>query len=240
MRPRNTLSDATWTAFTEAIRFIVIPIVLVDLVASNYPQLTHAFMPEIKTYIVFFGGMIAAASTLEVINRPGTFKRLMFGWTALAFLCMWLFVILGGGIAQFTYGAYTVRFDISKIVYIMLLGISLKGLLVLSTYTTHKKSLKDEEKKRRLDVLREKTAAAPKPGSRRRTASSSFEALKKMAYEVTPDDSVGYVPPPPTPAVRHAQRTLAVKECPVCGAKATTNELWCKNCGAWFSKDTVR
>jgi len=240
MRQRNRLSDATWTAFTEAIRFVVIPIVLVDLVTSNYPQLTHAFMPEIKTYILFFGGMITAASTLEAVNRPGTFKRLLFGLAALAFVCMWLFVIFGGGIAQFTYGAYTVEFDISKIVYIMLLGISLKGLLVVSTYSTHKHLLKDQERQKKLEVLREKAASKARPAARRRTAGPSFESLTRMTFEVTPDDSVGYLPPPPPRPPREAQRTPGIKQCPVCGAKASSKELSCKNCGAWFSKDTVR
>ena len=234
MRQRSRLSDATWTAFTEALRFVVIPIILVDLVTQNYPQLTHAFMPEIETYILFFGGMIVAASTLEAINRPGTFKRLLFGWAALGFLCLWLFVLFGGGIAEFTYGGYHVRFDISKIVYIMLLGISLKGILVFSTYSTHKRSLEDQERQKRLDVLKAKAAPKPRPGARRRTASQSFESLSKMAYEVTPDDDVGYLPPPPPPPAQHTRRTLAHKECPVCGAKASPHETSCKNCGAWF------
>ena len=238
MRPRSRLTDATWTAFTEVIRFVVVPIVLVDLVTTNYPQLTHAFMPEIKTYILFFGGMIAASSTLEAINKPGTFKRLLFGWVALAFICMWLFVIFGGGVAEFTYGGYTVHFDISKIVYIMLVGISLKGLLVYSTYSTHKQLLKDQAREKKLEALRATAAAKPRRPSRRRPAVPSFESMSKMAYEVTPDEAVGYEPPPPPPA--HRERTLANKECPVCGTRASPNDVACKNCGAWFSKDTVR
>lgn len=241
MRHRSRLSDATWTAFTECIRFIVVPIVLVDLVMNNYPQLTHAFMPDIKTYMMFFGGMIAASSTLEAINKPGTFKRLLFGWSALGFVCMWLFVIFGGGVTQFTYGAYTVQFDISKIVYIMLVGVSLKGLLVLSTYRTHKRMLEDEAKQKKLEALREKTSRR-RPSARRRTASPVFESFSKMAYEVTPDDAIGYVPPPPPPPMqaKHQQRTLAHKICPVCGAETAPHEPSCRNCGAWFSKETVR
>lgn len=240
MRQRSRLSDATWTAFTEAIRFVVVPIVLVNLITDNYPQLTHAFMPEIKTYIIFFGGMIAASSTLEAINKPGTFKRLLFGWTALAFVCMWLFVIFGGGVAQFTYGAYTVHFDISKIVYIMLLGISLKGLLVYSTYSTHKHILRAQEREKKLETLKERAAVRQKPTPRRRSAVPSFESLSKMAFEVTPDEAVGYEPPPPPPPPPRHERTLASKTCPICGAKASPSEVACRNCGAWFSKETVR
>ncbi len=68
MSGKGRLSDAVWTAFTEALRFIVVPLVLVDLVTSNYPQLSTAFMPQIGTFIMFFGGMIVASSTLEAIH----------------------------------------------------------------------------------------------------------------------------------------------------------------------------
>jgi hypothetical protein len=39
---KGRLSDAVWTAFTEALAFVVVPLVLVDLVTSNYPQLATA------------------------------------------------------------------------------------------------------------------------------------------------------------------------------------------------------
>src|SRR3989339_1251111 len=116
MSGKGRLSDAVWTAFTEALRFIVVPLVLVDLVTSNYPQLSTAFMSEIGTFVMFFGGMIVASSTLEAIHRPGTYKRLLFGMCGLAFVGMGMFVIFGGGIAEFSYGPYFVRFDITKIV----------------------------------------------------------------------------------------------------------------------------
>jgi len=243
MRQRSRLSDATWTAFTEAIRYVVVPIVLVRLITNNYPQLKTAFLPEIETYILFLGGMITAASTLEMANKPGTFKRMLFGISALGFVCLWLFVIFGGGIASFSYGAYFVRFDMSKIVYIMLFGISLKGLLVISTYSTHKRYLEEQERQKRREVLQEKAAARPKLATKRRPAVPVFSSMSRVAYEVTPDDSVGYFTPrPPAPPQAHgtpAQRTLAYKQCPICGAKASLKETTCKKCGAWFPKDSL-
>lgn len=151
MRQKNRLSDSVWTAFTESLRFIVVPIVLLDLVTKNYPLLTTPFMSQINAYVMFFGVMIVAASTLEAGNKPGTFKRMLFGLSALAFICMWLFVIFGGGIAEFTYGPYHVRFDLTMIVYIMLAGISLKGLLIVDIYAVNKSKLEEQDRLKRLE-----------------------------------------------------------------------------------------
>ncbi len=240
MTQRSRLSDATWTAFTDALRFIVVPLVLIDLITKNYSELKTAFLPEISLYIIFFGGMITAASTLEASNKPGSWKRLLFGLTALAFVCLWLFIVLGGGIAEFTYGPYHVRFDMSKIVYIMLFGVSLKGLLVYSTFSTSKHYLDDEERRLKEERSVERVPARPKPLPRRKPSGPAFSTMSKMAFEVTHDDSVGYAPPPPPPEPRPIPRVLAFKECPVCGAKASPKETTCKHCGAWFPKDTIR
>jgi len=240
---RNRLSDAVWTAFTEAIRFVVIPIVLIDLITTNYPDLTTAFMPQIGLYIIFFGGMITAASTLESANKPGTFKRLLFGLSALAFVCLWMYVIMGGGVATFQYGGYVVHFDMSKIVLIMLFGISLKGLLVVSTYTTHKAYLEEKERQQKSEAraLRDEEVARKKLVAKQKVSGASLSRMSKVAFQVTADDSVGYSPAPAAERTsHHHERTLAFKTCPVCGAKASQKDAVCKNCGAWFEHGSLR
>ena len=238
MRERNRLSDATWTAFTQAISYIVVPVVIVNLVTDRFPDLTTAFTAEIKTYILFFGGMITASSALEAINKPGTYKRMLFGLTALAFICMWLFVIFGGGIAEYTYQAFIVRFDMSKIVYIMLFGVSLKALLVYSTFSAGRSNIVEQKRRESAEATPRK--AAPRPhSSRHKPADPAFSNMSKVDFQVTPDDSVGFAPPPPQPQ-KPVQRTLAYKECQICGARAAPRETTCKNCGAWFPKDSIR
>ncbi len=213
----------------------MVPYVLVDLVSKNWPQLTTAFMPNIGLYVLFFGTMIAVASTVESANKVGSYKRMLFGLTALAFICMWLFVLFGGGVAEFSYGPYHVRFDMSKIVYIMLAGISLKGLLIVSTFTAHRDSFTKEERRLAAEE-KPRPAVRAKVVSARRRAPPSFESMSRVPYDVTHDEGVGYSPPPPRPA----QRTLSQKACPVCGSKVSPSERTCKNCGAWISKGPLR
>jgi hypothetical protein len=246
VKPRNRLSDAVWTAFTEGLRFVVVPIVLIDLITKNYPLLTTPFMSQIREYILVFGGMVVAASSLEAMNKPGSFKRLLFGMSSLGFVCMWIFVMFGGGLAEFTYGPYHFKFDLTKVVYIMLVGIGLKGLLVMTTYSDNRQSLIDEIHEKRL----EKAAATreikrSRPSTRTRSTSPEFATYSRLAFEVTHDDSVGYEPPPPPPhtvpsAPQRTIRTVRFKTCPICGEKALTTETVCRNCGAWFSRDSFR
>lgn len=236
MSSKGRLSDAVWTAFTESLRFVIVPFVLVDLVTSNYPQLATAFMEDIVLYILFFGGMIVASSTLEAANRPGTYKRMLFGLVALVFVCMWLFVIFGGGIAEIRWGPYFVTFDMSKLVYIMLFGISLKGLLVVSTFTTARKEETKHAKLRRMEQARERAEAAkarPAPKARAQD-DMQLSGFRKAEYEVTADDMVGHVPePPPIPT------EPGMKVCEICGTKAPVRDYVCKGCGAWYPRDTV-
>jgi hypothetical protein len=248
VKKKNRLSDSVWTAFTETLRFIVVPLVLLDLVMKNYPLLTTPFMSYIKEYVLFFGGMIVAASTLEAMHKPGTFKRMLFGLGTLAFVCMWLFVIFGGGIAEFTYGPYHVRFDLTKIVYLMFAGICLKGLLVIDTYSANKSRLVEEERLRRLEKEKaRRETAATKKASRLRGSTPEFSSLSRLAFEVTHDDSVGYEPPPPplppppsSTATTRTARTVKFKVCPICGEKAAASETVCRNCGAWFARESFR
>jgi predicted RNA-binding Zn-ribbon protein involved in translation (DUF1610 family) len=252
MRQKNRLSDSVWTAFTESLRFIVVPLVLLDLVTKNYPLLTTPFMDRIGEYVLFFGGMIVASSTLEAMNKQGTFKRMLFGLSALAFICMWLFVIFGGGIAEFTYGPYHVRFDMTLIVYIMLVGICFKGFLIMDTYSVFKGKLAQEAEAKRLEKEEDrKEAIRAKQAARLRGSGPGLSSYSKVAFEVTHDDSVGYEPPPPPPppapvtkpagtSAARTMRTVKFKVCPICGEKAVASESICRNCGAWFAKESFR
>jgi hypothetical protein len=204
----------------------------VNLITENYPQLATAFMPQIKMYVMFFGGMIVATSTLEAAHRPGTYTRLLFGLFAIAFVCLWFFVVFGGGIAELTYGPYFVRFDMSKIVYIVMVGLSLKGLLVVSTFSDFKEAEKEHARKRRLEQI-EKRARASRPPPPPQPRSTSFASLKPEAFEVTADDDVEHsTSMPPRPVAK------GMKVCEVCGAEAPVKDYVCRNCGEWFSSDS--
>ena len=226
---RSRISDATWTAFTEGIRFVVLPIMLVNLVTTNYPSLKTAFMPNLATYILMIGGLIVVASTLECANKPGTYKRMLFGLSAVAFVCFWTFVLFGGGVAEFSYPPYYVRFDMSKILYIVLVGIALKALLVIQTFKSNKHTVVEEQVRRKAEKA---ALSAPKPKPRPASRGPSFASFSKAAFRVTGDDEVGYEPPPPPPPKAAVQD---YRECPVCGVKASLRETTCKHCGAWFS-----
>jgi hypothetical protein len=229
-RQRSRISDSVWTFFTETIRFVVVPIVLIDLVKTNWPQLSTAFLGDIVAYTLAFGGLIVAASTLEVMNRPGTFKRMLFGLSSLAFLCLWLFVVFGGGVASFTYFPYFVRFDMSKIVYIMLVGIALRSLLVVRTYSDNKHLIVEQKDAKAKGFFggRKQAAAPSKPA--RRTVSPAFGSMSRVAYQVTGDDDIGSASQP-RPPIDSSEPTGT---CPVCGARVGPKDAMCGSCGAWL------
>lgn len=234
---KSRVSDAVWTAFTEALRFIVVPLILLDLVTSHYPQLATAFMSQIEGFVLFFGGMIVAASTLEAVHRPGTYKRLLFGLSALVFVCMWLFVVFGGGVAEFTYGPYFVRFDLTKIVYIILGGVSLKALLVYMTFSVNRRAEVERARKKRVEEAeraRSEAAGAKKRKLAHAPLTMAFSTFSSAEFEVTADDSVGF-----TSAPNAKDRAKGTKICEVCGAEAPTKDYVCKNCGSWFAADSV-
>lgn len=234
---RTRFSDAVWTAFTEAIRFVVVPLVLIDLVTSRYPQLTTAFIDNIGLYVMSIGGMITASSTLEAVNRPGTYKRLLFGIAALALVCIWIFVIFGGGVAEVVdYGPYdSIRLDMSKIVYIVLVGVSLKGLLVFQTFAVGRKHEEQQARQRRAELAKRRAAEAkPKPAPRTSRSDAYFSKFSKVEFEVTADDSVGFSELPAKKAP-----SPGMKRCEVCGTEAPTKDYVCRSCGAWFPRESV-
>jgi uncharacterized membrane protein len=234
---KSRLSDAVWTAFTETLRFIVVPLILVDLVTSHYPQLSTAFMPQIESFVLFFGGMIVASSTLEAVHSPGTYKRLLFGLCALTFVCMWLFIIFGGGLVEFSYGPYFVRFDMTMIVYIILAGISLKALLVWMTFSVNRRAELERARKRRVEEAekaRAESLRTRKLRAARQSSPQAFEDLLSEEYDVTADDAVGY-----TPAPFLKDLPKGMKICETCGAQSPMKAYVCRNCGSWFPTESV-
>lgn len=238
MPRRSRISDAVWTAFTETIRYIIIPIVLIDLVTSNWPQLSTAFTSNLQELTIGFGILVVAASTLEAMNRQGTFMRMLFGLTTIAFIGMWLFVIFGGGLVAFDYGPYHVSFDMSKIVLIMLVGISLKGLLVVQTYSTQKGVLAEELRAKQLEKAEMRRAVAEEKRQRVARPSPAFESLTSASFQITADDDVGFVPPPHREV--RTERVLRHKTCSICGERSPAGTQVCPHCGAWFSKESFR
>jgi uncharacterized membrane protein len=226
-----------WTAFTEAIRFVIVPLVLIDLVTSRYPQLTTSFIDNIGLYVLFLGGMITASSTLEAAHRPGTYKRLMFGLAALALVCVWVFVIFGGGVAEvIDYGPYDmIRLDLTKIVYIVLVGISLKGLLVFQTFSVGRKHEEEQARQRRVELARRRAAESkPRPAPKASKSDAYFSTFSKVEFEVTADDAIGFSELPQKKVL-----SPGMKRCEVCGAEAPTRDYVCRSCGAWFPSDSV-
>lgn len=206
--------------------------VLVDLIADNYPQLATAFMPDIKMYVMFFGGMIVASSTLEAAHRPGTYIRLLFGLFAIAFVCLWFFVVFGGGIAEVTYGPYFIRFDMSRIILIVIVGLALKGLIVLSTFGDFRSAERERARKKRLEQV-EKKAIGSKPPPPPRPRQTPFASLRRAEFEVTADDDVDHASAmPPRPVAK------GMKVCEVCGAEAPVKDYVCRNCGEWFPPES--
>ncbi len=241
MKKETRVSSGIWTAFTETIRFIVVPYVLVDLVTRSFPDLDTAFMPQIRLYIIFFGVMIVSASTLEAVNRPGTFKRMLFGLSNLAFICLWLFVVFGGGIANFRWGPYFVEFDMSKIVYIMLFGVSLKALLVMDTYSVHSHAIREEEEMERLRLEKRRAVARRQAAARRSAHGPDFSSMSKVQYRVTPDEEVGSytgMAEPPVEPPTGPEEAQPANECPICGEPTRSTDTVCKSCGAWISRPT--
>lgn len=237
MSGKSRTSDAVWTAFTESLRFVVVPLILIDLVTGNYPQLATAFMPQIEMFVIFFGGMIVASSTLESAHRPGTYKRLLFGSCALVFVSMWLFIIFGGGEVEFTYGPYFVMFDMTPIVYIVMMGILLKGVLVYMTFSANRKAEAELARKRRVEAAgkeRAQAAKARKAKARPSVRTRTFGDMSSSEYEVTADDAVGY-----TPAPYAKDLPKGMKICEVCGKESPTGAYVCKNCGSWFPSESV-
>lgn len=199
-------------------------------------------MADIEMYIMVFGGMIVAASTLEAAYRPGSFHRLLFGLSAIAMLCLWVFVIFGGGVAEVSYGPYFVRFDITKIVYIIMFGISLKALLVIQTYSVSRKAEEQRAReqraslaKKRIELAQVQSKTRPRPKPVHAEAVKSFSDFSKAEYEVTADDLVGY-----SPLKVSTPLPEGMKECEICGTRAPVKDYVCKNCGAWFPSDTIR
>ncbi|UCE91790.1 MAG: hypothetical protein JSV90_01155 [Methanobacteriota archaeon] len=233
MKRKGRVPDTVWTAFMETIRFIIVPLVLIDLITENYPQLATAFMSDIRMYIVFFGGMIVTSSTLEAANRPGTYKRMLFGLSAISFVCLWFFVVFGGGIAEFSYGPYFVRFDLSMIVYLVIFGLSLKGLLVISTFKDYREGELERARERRAEFARKMVAATRLPAPPRRRA-PAFSTMVSTAFEVSVDDMIGHEPEmPPRPVAKGR------KVCEICGAEAAIKDYVCRNCGEWFPSDSA-
>lgn len=209
----------TITFFAEAIRFIIIPLILLMLVLSQFPLLTPDMAARIPRSLILFGGMVALFSAMEAYFPKGTYLKMIFGLLSVATLCGWFWSIFNGEELTFPYGRANIAINIVDLMLVIIAAISLKGLLHVTSFM----AASEENRRREATLVRKREERA---------------ATRARKFEVIPDNDVhesGFLhwyheieleePPPPEDMLT---------TCPVCFREVQDTEKICPDCGAWL------
>lgn len=213
---------ATIAFFSEAVRFIIIPLILVELVLGQFPIFTPQMADRIAGNIIIFGGFVALFSALEAYFPKHSPLKMLFGILSIATLCVWFWSIFSGDRLEFTYSAVTISIDVQGIVLLIIIAISLKALLYIFRYFISVKAKKLEEEKARRQAERKYMDLMREP--------------EIMADDVIHEASFLYwaggddlEPPPPEDAA---------PSCPICLRELPEGRNECPECGAWVKRSS--
>jgi len=208
---------ATIAFFSEAVRFVIIPLILLELIMGNFPLITPAMASRIARNLIIFGGLTALFSSLEAYFPRGSWLKMFFGILSIATLCTWFWAIFEGREISFSYGPVFIEIDVVDLVLLIIIAISLKGMLhVLKFLIASREQRAREEAEER--KRREEVPYIPITGP-----------------VVLPDNEVHepeflhwYSKPEPPPP---ESDTVS---CPICFKELNPNVKICPDCGAWL------
>lgn len=194
--------------FSEIIRFIVIPLVLLNVLIGAYPLLSHETVTQMASGLMVFGALVAIFVAMETYFPKGSVLKFIFGVLAIATLCLWFWYLLNSGSIRFSMGALQVAINITGLAFVILAAVAIKGLLPLAQFFVY-----------RGDLRRAKVAVA----------SADAPVQKAQATTVSPPSvapsSAEEEPPPP--------EDFTVT-CPICKWRIPATDDVCPKCGAWI------
>ena len=201
---------ATIAFFSEAVRFIVLPLLLLYIIMSNFPILTpEASFRRMATSMMLFGGLIAFSSSMEAYFPLGTKLKMIFGVISIATLCAWFWFLFSKENIVIPFGSLVITIDLLGLLLLILFALALRGLLPVGQYLT----AREEQRK--------KAAKAAVPKHIIREAAPAQRAV----YIATIEPSEELEPPPPDDFT---------VECPSCGLRISPRDDVCPFCGAWI------
>lgn len=202
---------ATIAFFSEAVRFIVLPLLLLYIVISNFPILApEAAFRRMASTLIIFGGLIALSSSMEAYFPLGSKLKMIFGIISIVTLCAWFWFLFSNERIVIPFGSLTITLDLFGLLMVILFAISLKGLLPIGQYLM----ARDEQRKKAESEVAKCVSTRPAP-------------VTQAVYVWNEAISDEPEPPPPEDFVIF---------CPVCGAGISPSDDICPRCGAWIGQ----
>jgi len=205
---------ATIAFFSELIRFVIIPLILIDVIMSYYPLLSQETASWLASHLLVIGAFVALFVAMETYFPRGSWLKLIFGIFAVVTLCVWFWFLLDTGSLEFPFGPLSISINIIGLITVILVAVALKGLLPVAQFIV----AREEMKRKRMasaSAAGESTsgpAPAPVPAAPAPSVSSSASSAEEE-------------PPPPDDFL---------VSCPVCKSKISASKDVCPNCGAWI------
>lgn len=205
---------ATIAFFSEIIRFIIIPLVILDVIMGFYPLLTSTTAAHMANNIMIFGGLVALFVALETFFPRGSKIRLFFGILAIATLCAWFWFLLTSPSMSFPFGPLNVSIDITGVALLILAAIALKALIPVAQYL----AAKDDARRRMAAAAAAGAGVMPLPPSPAQAVPGTMRDASRVRTN-------NLEPPPPDDFTMR---------CPVCMSRIPASIDTCPNCGAWI------
>ena len=205
---------ATIAFFSELIRFVIIPLILIGVIMSYYPLLSQETASWLSSHLLVIGAFVALFIAMETYFPRGSWLKLTFGIFAVATLCVWFWFLLDTGSIVFPFGPLSISIDIIGLMIVILFAVALKGLLPVAQFIVARGEMK-----------RKRTASASESGESSPGPAPAPDPVAPTPSTPPSISSTEEEPPPPDDFL---------VSCPVCHSKISASKDVCPNCGAWI------
>ncbi len=120
--------------------YAILPFIVITFIRSNYTDLDQARLNNVIMWTSIIGTTIAIISYFETYYPPGHKGRLVSGIISTGMMYIWIYGLFGGTTIRSTYGEYEFFIDISRMLALIIFGISLKLIYRIIEFITCRKT----------------------------------------------------------------------------------------------------
>lgn len=153
---------AVFSSIWGLIFYIIVPIGIFSILSSFLPEeISIGDIKQKQMLLLVFGLVIVISIFFKSYFIEGSILRLIFGLVMISFICLWIFVVMGGGYYDIALEDSSFHINFSKLMLLIVFVTALKGIYLVVEFIVMRKKLTEKKGSNQLKLQSSQTYQTP-------------------------------------------------------------------------------